>query len=120
MIQFHLDRERGILVVSPEAPLEVQDFAQLASVVDPFLEAQGKLRGLMVHTKTFPGWEDFAGFLAHLRFVRDHHQQIERVAAVTDSTFLSIAPRIASLFINAQVQRFEYDERDKALAWLME
>jgi hypothetical protein len=44
----------------------------------------------MIHTESFPGWESFGAFVSHLKFVGDHHRQIERIAAVTNSGFLRI------------------------------
>ncbi|TFH23424.1 MAG: STAS/SEC14 domain-containing protein [Myxococcales bacterium] len=79
--------------MKPAEPLEAGDFETLAREIDPYLEKQGELRGLMIETESFPGWNDFAAVLSHLRFIRDHHQRIRKVAAVTDSAFASIAPR---------------------------
>jgi hypothetical protein len=72
----------------------------------------------MIDAESFPGWKDFAALLAHLRFVKDHHQKIEKFAAVSDSGFLTIAPTIASHFVQADVHHFSHADRNKALAWL--
>jgi SpoIIAA-like len=53
-----------------------------------------------------------------MRFVHGHHRKIERVAAVTDSTLLQIAPRIAAHFAHPEIRVFASDQKDKALAWL--
>ena len=66
----------------------------------------------MVYTKSFPGWESFGALVSHLKFVADHHQKIERVAAVTDSGFLNIMPRIADHFVHAKVRHFNFEEKD--------
>jgi hypothetical protein len=87
-------------------------------MVDPYIEQHGKLKGLLIHANNFPGWSDFAALVSHLRFVRDHHRQIERIAVATDSGVLSVLPRIASHFVAAEVQHFEYADRDAALRWL--
>ncbi len=118
MIHFELLRDRRILIISPDGPLKSTDFEQLAKEVDPFLASKGKLAGLMIYTKAFPGWENFAALVSHLKFVANHHQQIERIAAVTDSEFLKIMPRIADHFVHAEIRHFDYEEKDQALAWL--
>ncbi|MFZ4702667.1 MAG: STAS/SEC14 domain-containing protein [Candidatus Methylumidiphilus sp.] len=65
---------------------------------------------------SFPGWSDFAALLSHLKFVKNHQQHIAKVAAVTDSGFLSIMPSIASHFVHAQVRHFDYgDKQTKCL-----
>ena len=118
MIKFELLRDRSILLIIPRGPLEKEDFEQLAKEIDPFIAENGKLVGVMIRTESFPGWESFGALASHLKFVADHHQQIERIAAVTDSGFLKIVPRIASHFVRAQIKHFEFKEEDRALAWL--
>ncbi len=118
MIDFELLRDRSILLITPGGPLEKADFEQLAKEVDPFIASKGKLVGLMIYTESFPGWENFGALVAHLKFVADHHRQIERIAAVTNGGFLKIMPRIADHFVRAQIKHFEYKEKDRALAWL--
>ena len=117
MIKFELLRDRNILLITPCGPLEKEDFEQLAKEIDPFIAANGKLVGVMIHTESFPGWENFGALVSHLKFVADHHRQIERIAAVTDSGFLKIVPRIAGHLVRAQIKHFEYQEEDRALAW---
>ena len=114
MIEFELLRDRSILLITPSAPLEKEDFEQLAKEVDPFIASKGKLVGLMIHTQLFPGWESFGAFVSHLKFVSDHHRQIERIAAVTNSGFLKIMPRIASHFVQAEIKRFDFSEKDQS------
>ena len=118
MIDHELLREEGVLIVTPRGPLQAADFENLTREVDPYIAEQGSLAGLMIYVESFPGWRDFAGLISHLRFVRDHHRKIDKVAAVTDSGFLSIAPRIAQHFVHADVRHFPYADRAQALAWL--
>jgi hypothetical protein len=78
MIRFELLRDRRILLITPDGPLERADFEQLAKEIDPFIAANGKLVGVMVHVKSFPRWESFGALVSHLKFVAGHHRQIER------------------------------------------
>jgi hypothetical protein len=50
--------------------------------------------------------------------VRDHHRSVRKIAVVSDSAILNIAPRIVSHFVQAQVQHFDFAERGEAIAWL--
>ena len=118
MIRHELLRDRGILVLEPQGRLQASDFSALAEVVDPYIEQHGGLNGLMILAPSFPGWEDFAALSSHLRFVRDHHRKIRRVALVSDSAVLAVAPKIASHFVSAEVRTFEAAEVAAALAWL--
>jgi hypothetical protein len=118
VIRHEFLREQGILILKPEGPLRAEDFTALAGVVDPYLEEKGELKGLMVEATSFPGWDDFAALTSHLRFVRDHHRRIRRIALVTDSKAFAVAPKIASQFVSAEIRTFTTSERDAALAWL--
>jgi hypothetical protein len=88
MLQFDLLRDRGVLVLSPNGSLEKADFERLCREIDPYIAENGKLTGIMVCVKSFPRWESLGAMVAHLKFVRDHHRNIGRIAAVTDSELL--------------------------------
>jgi tRNA U38,U39,U40 pseudouridine synthase TruA len=118
MLKYELNRTESILILKPEGPLEATDFEKLAREVDPFIIENGTINGLMIYTKSFPGWENFEAFVSHVKFVKNHHQEIKKIAAVTSSNFLSIMPQVAKHFIQAEVRHFDYDDKDKALYWL--
>ena len=118
MVEHELLPEEGILVVRPQGKLTKEDFAALTKEADAYIEARGGLKGLMIVLGAFPGWEDFEGFASHVRFVRDHHRKISRVAVVSDSTLLAFAPKLANHFVSAEVRPFDGAERAAALAWI--
>jgi hypothetical protein len=118
MVDYELLRAEGILILRPKDTLEASDFAKLAQEIDPYIEANGKLHGILLDAEIFPGWKDIAALVAHLRFVRDHHRKIEKVAVVSDSSFLTFAPKIASHFVQADVRPFSHAQREAALGWL--
>lgn len=120
MLKYELLKEDGILVLKPDGALEASDFDTVAGKLDPYIEEMGHLRGLLIQAESFPGWRDFGAFISHLRFVRDHHRNITKVAAVSDSAFLSIVPHVARHFVSADVRHFDFAEREIALAWLRE
>jgi hypothetical protein len=120
MIKFALDRDKGILTVNPTGALQAGDFQAIAHAVDPYIAEKGGLNGLLVDAPSFPGWASFGALIEHMKFVKDHHRRIKRVAAVTDSEFLKIAPRIAQHFADPEIRVFGSDERDRALSWLQE
>jgi hypothetical protein len=118
VIHFELLRNQGILIVTPQGPLEKTDFELVAREVDPYIAAKGKLTGLMIYAKSFPGLKNFEALLSHLKFVGEHHRHIGRVAAVTDSELLTIMPSIVAHFVRAEVKHFGFDEKELALKWL--
>lgn len=120
MLDYSIKLPEGILMLSPGAPLAKEDFSGVASVVDNYLADHPKLRGVLIRAKSFPGWEGFAGFTAHMRFVREHHHDIERLALVTDSHLAGVAETLGKHFTSAEVRHFAYADEEKAMAWLLE
>ena len=118
MIEAELNREAGILTVQPQGTLEASDFERLRLLVDPYLQEHGALNGVLIFSPAFPGWEDFGAMLSHLYFIDDHQRKIRRVAAVGDSAMVSLLPKLADWFVDAEVRSFDYAERDVAEAWL--
>ncbi len=118
MISHELLGDEGILILTPVGPLESDDFAALARVVDAYISKEGALTGVMIYAESFPGWEDFGALISHFRFVKNNVGDIGKVAAVTDSQFLSIMPKIIDHFVSADVRHFDFKDRDAALEWL--
>jgi len=118
MLEYSIMKPEGILLLKPHGPLSKEDFGGMSAAVDAYLSDHARLRGVMIHTKGFPGWENFGGFTAHLRFVREHHKKVERVAIVTDSPIASIAQSLGKHFTSAEVMHFPFAEDAKALDWL--
>lgn len=116
-LEFDLDQGRGVLTLKPHDDLEVADFAGVAEVLDPYIDREGRLGGLVVVADEFPGWDSLSAMTSHFRFVRDHHRKIGRVALVTDDRFLSVLPRLAKHFVDADVRRFDGDAEEEARAW---
>ena len=117
-LSFELLRETSILILRPSGELEAGDFERVAAEIDPFIEETGGLRGLMVEAESFPGWENFSALASHLRFVKEHHKKIQRVALVSDGRLASMAPSLMRHFITAEVRHFAFDQKDQALHWL--
>ena len=118
LIPHELHSEKGILVLRPQGPLEAEDFAAIAQETDAYIEKHGSLKGLMIVSQKFPGWEDVQGFIAHIKFVRDHHKMIKRVAFVSDSKFFEYVPQLAEHFVVAELKHLDSGEEKAANAWL--
>lgn len=118
MIKHKFLKDEGILIIEPESSLQTSDFDVLSNIVDPYIQQHGKLNGLIIHTESFPGWQDFASMLAHIKFVKDHHALINKVAAVADEGIISALPAIADRFVKADVKHFGADDLDSAIEWI--
>ncbi len=78
------------------------------------------LSGVIIYVENFPGWDSFAALSSHLKFVKEHHRYVRRVAFVTDSSIADIAEKVASHFVAAQVKHFPFSELDRAKLWILD
>jgi stage II sporulation SpoAA-like protein len=119
MIAYSLDAESSILYVWPKSSLEKGDFEDLARAADPHIEKTGGLAGLIIETPAFPGWDSLGALAAHFRFVRDHHKNIRRIGLVTDAAAATVAQRLASHFVSAEIKHFPAGQREAAKQWIV-
>jgi len=118
MIEHTLDAASSILNLRPKAPLEKNDFAELAKTVDPHIEKTGSLAGIIIEFSAFPGWDSIGAMAAHLRFVRDHHKLVRKIGVVTDSRLGSLAEHLASHFVAAEIKQFPAGQAAAARQWI--
>ncbi len=110
----------GVVVVSVEKPLRVQDFEEVARTVDAVVDSQGQLTGLVVHTRRFPGWQNVAGLVGHIRFVLAHRAKVRRLAIATDSKIATLAPWLERVARGPRVRGFSYGALETAIRWASE
>ena len=118
MLKVDFIEPEGIAILEPDEKLSENDFKSAAKMIDPYIEKAGKLNGLIIHTKSFPGWDSFSSFITHMKFVKEHHKKVSHVAFVTDSPIGRIAEDVASHFVNAEVKSFAFDELEASKKWI--
>ena len=120
MLSVKIDETKGVALFEPSGPLSKSDFESAVKTIDPWIKANGMLKGLVIKTKSFPGWESFGALSSHLTFVKEHHKKIDRVAFVTDSVIGNVAEKLASHFVNAEIKLFPYKSLEEANLWVSE
>lgn len=118
MLNVKLNETKGIAILEPDGKLSEGDFNSVANIIDPYLEKSGKLNGIIIHVKSFPGWDSFSALITHLKFVKEHHKKITHVAFVSDSPIGTFAEHVAGHFVNAEVKSFSFNELEKSMKWI--
>jgi hypothetical protein len=118
MLSVTTDEQAGLAILEPHGALSKEDFERAAKIIDPYLEKSHRLNGLVIRTRDFPGWDSFAALSSYLKFVREHHKKISRIALCTDSVIGNFAKLIGRHFVAAEVQVFTFQELDRAKAWV--
>jgi len=119
MLNVELAKVTGIATLRPDGALSENDFKSASIVIDPYIEKSGKLKGLIISTKTFPGWGSFGSLIKHFKFVKEHHKKVSHVALVTDSVLGDFAEKIAEHFVSAEIKHFAFDELSNAQSWIL-
>ncbi len=120
MLSTTLNEKEAIVTLQPEGALSEKDFDQAVQVVDPFIKKQGKLNGVIIYTESFPGWDSFSSLVRHLKFVKNHHKKVTRLAFVTDSLVGNLVEKIGSHFVAAKVKTFTFKQLEDAKKWILE
>jgi hypothetical protein len=117
-LSYRLLPERGVIVVELHGPLRGEDFDALEAAADAWIEsAAGSLRGIVVHATQFPGWENLASLLRHLRFVRDQQRRVRRVALAVDGAAARVVPALVEHFVMAEIKQFSAHDLEPAIVW---
>jgi len=119
MLTVDLNEIEGIAILESDSELSEADFISATKIIDPYIEKSGKLNGIIVHVKSFPGWDSFSALIKHLNFIKEHHKKVFHVAFATDSPMGGLAEHIASHFVSAKIKSFSFSELEKAKIWIV-
>lgn len=118
MINLSLNKDQGYVIVSVTGPISVSDMTNLTEEVDHYIEEHGKLSGLIIKVRKFPGWDNVESLLHHIKFVKDHHKVIAKIGFMTEDNLISKFPSLANHFVKAELKRFDYGKMDEAVEWI--
>ena len=103
---------------NPHYVAALRPLTGLDPAIGTYLEDHGRLRGILIHSRQFPGWQSVGALFAHLKFVNSVHDKISKIALVTDSPMGTFADRVLDPLMLAKIRKFDYDKRDAAMSWL--
>lgn len=118
MIDQRWNADHSILTVRPESALSTSDFASLARIVDPQIQHGEDIAGLIIDASRSPGWDSYGAMVSHVRFVRDHHKHVKKIAIVTDLPVAGVAQHLVSPFVGPQLRQFPAGHIAQASAWI--
>ena len=118
MIEYNWDATHSTLLVHLKSALNKEDFAEMTKAVDTEIETTGDLAGVIIDAPEFSGWDSFGTMVTHFRFVRDHHERVQKVAIVTNSHIGDVAERLASHLVAADVRHFPGEQLEQARQWI--
>lgn len=120
MLNITDDDAHGCFLIEPTGKLTQEDFNVLTGRFNAKVNDTDRIPNLVIHATAFPGWKDFAGLFSHLSFLRDHHKIVAKIALVSDSRILDVAPGLAQHFLFAEIRHFPDADLEAALGWVAE
>jgi hypothetical protein len=117
-LSFEFLDEQGVLILRSQGELDATDFQRIAAEIDPYIENEGDLKGVMIETEHFTGWDDLSALVAHFQFVKNHRKNINRLAIVTNDHVLGAMPFLAKHFLVKEARHFLMVNKSEALAWI--
>jgi hypothetical protein len=118
MIELNPNKEEGWVEATIHGKIEVNDFEKIAPIADEMIAEEGVLKGIVLNATEFSGWENLHALLNHLKFVKAHHQFIERVALIGNRHWQEVVPKMASVFVKAELRFFEESQSEDARTWV--
>lgn len=118
MLRITDDRARGSLVLEPTGSLNRGDLDRLSAAFDVVVATTGRAPNLLIHAPRFPAWADFHTLLQHLRFIRQRHRAVARVALVSDARALDVASFVARRLLATRIRVFGNKDLEAARAWV--
>ncbi|WP_198666152.1 STAS/SEC14 domain-containing protein [Tropicimonas sp. IMCC34043] len=107
----------GVLHVELLGQIDPEVYAEETEDLNAFLRANDRF-ALLLDLRNFDGWQGLAGIAEHLKLVRDHIGQLDRIAIVAASSWQKLAARVGAGIAGDKAKVFAPDHMEAAEAWL--
>ena len=115
----YIEEQNGILLVEIKNTITSKDFAALSRAIDPYYEAHGEFKGIILHSKKFPYWKGAEARREYMYFVENYHYKFKKVAIGMGGFFPKLLPNLAKRFIKPELKNFGYNNVDAAHDWIL-
>jgi hypothetical protein len=92
-------------------------YAGVGAALDAKIKRHNALR-LLLDLRDFDGWQGLSALGAHLKLVRSHISEVQRIAILAESSWLHMAQRVVGSLIHAETKFFPADQVEAAKAWV--
>jgi hypothetical protein len=94
-----------------------EEYQQLTSELRDEIARHGRIR-VLFRISDVPVTSFFTSLEDRFQFLKEHRDDIERVAVVTDDTATELLAKVTEPLRGAETETFSMDEEPKAWAWL--
>jgi stage II sporulation SpoAA-like protein len=117
MIRTEVISANALKITVPER-LEAEDVREIAPRIDALISEHGQIR-LLIDASAFSGWENIATFEAHAKFIKSHHQKVERIAVIVAHDWQHWLIGAVRMFLHPEIRAFDISHGSEALQWIV-
>lgn len=105
--------------VQPSGKLDESDIRKIGTEADRLIKEHGNIK-VLVDASDFNGWADMDTAKKHFKFVRDHHEKVERIALVAGHAWQHWLAGVMSHFVHPEIRVFHKGDTSAATDWLLQ
>ena len=98
--------------------LKAADFRQIAPQIDSIISQHGKIK-LLIDASGFSGWENIEAFENHTAFIKNHQEEVERIAVIAAHDWQLWLIGIIKIFVHPEVRAYDKLHESEGLQWLL-
>jgi hypothetical protein len=108
---------RNILKIIVPEKLKADDFLHLAPEINTLIAQYGNIR-LLIDASAFNGWENMTAFENHVGFIKDHQQNVERIAIIVAREWQHWLIGAIRILVHPEVKAYDQSHEKEALEWI--
>jgi SpoIIAA-like len=116
MIKTEVISTSALKITVPEK-LEAEDVREVAPQIDALISEHRQIR-LLIDASGFGGRENGTTFETHAKFIKSHHQKVERIAVIVSHDWRHRLIGAVRTFIHPEVRAFDKSHESEALRWI--
>ena len=105
--------------VQPSGKVDETDIRKIGNEADRLIKKHGSIK-VLVDASDFDGWADMDTAKKHFRFVREHHQKVERIALIAGHEWQHWLAGVMSAFVHPEIRIFDKGDASAAADWLLQ
>lgn len=118
MIKTEIISANVVKITAPDK-LKAGDFQEILPQIDSLISRNGKIR-LLIDASGFNGWESIEAFENHAEFVKNHQQNVERIAVIVGQEWQHWLVGAIRMFVHPDVIAYDQSHKRDALQWLLQ
>lgn len=119
MIGLQITEQNSIIHATPLGRISESDIKDtVGPQVDKMLRRYAHIKGVLIDASDFEGWEDFSAFIAHMAFIRDHHDKIGKVAIMNCHKYRDVLQYVTALVPDTKFHFYDKQQEEEAEQWL--